>query len=172
MHMYQVGEWIYYGNVGACQVVGIRKMKIPGMDREQLYYTLQPFEDSCSISTPADGGKIFMRPLLSKEEAEELIAAIPDIHVQAYYNPVLRQLSEHYEDMLNTHDCRNLIRMTMSIYHKQQEAQESKKKLGAVDERFMKKAEDLLYGELAVALGIEKKKVPAYIASALQVQEA
>ena len=36
----------------------------------------------------------------------------------------------------------------------------------------MKKAEDLLYGELAVALGIEKKKVPAYIASALQAQEA
>ena len=35
LHMYQVGEWIYYGNVGACQVVGIRKMKIPGMDREQ-----------------------------------------------------------------------------------------------------------------------------------------
>ena len=170
--MYQVGDWIYYGNVGACQVTEIRKMKIPGMDREHLYYTLLPFEDSCSISTPADSGKIFMRPLISKEEAEELIAAIPKIDVQAYYNPVLRQLSEHYEAVLATHDCRQLVGLTKSIYYKRQEAAECKKKLGAVDERFMKKAEDLLYGELAVALGIRKKQVPDYIASQLERQEA
>ena len=36
----------------------------------------------------------------------------------------------------------------------------------------MKKAEDLLYGELAVALGIRKKQVPDYIASQLERQEA
>lgn len=166
--MYQIGDWIYYGNVGACQVTGIRKMKIPGMEQEHLYYSLQPFEDSCSISTPADTGKVFMRPLISKDEAEKLISAIPDIDAQAYHNPVLRQLSEHYEAVLNTHDCRKLVQMTMSIYLKKQEAIRSKRKLGAVDERFMKKAEDLLYGELAVALGIEKKQVPDYIAARLE----
>lgn len=170
--MYQVGDWIFYGNVGACKVTDIRKMKVPGIDREHLYYTLQPLEDSCCISTPADTGKVFMRPLISKEEAESLITAIPQFDAEAYHNPVLRQLSEHYETVLDTHDCRELIRLTMSIYIKRQEAVESKRKLGAVDERFMKKAEDLAYGELAVALGIEKKKVPEYIAERIEALEA
>ena len=160
--MYQVGDWIFYGNVGACQVIEVSERKLPGMDSEVLYYTLQPLSDSCSISTPVNG-KVFKRPLISRDEAEALIAAIPDIDAQAYHNPVLRQLSDHYESALNTHDCLSLIKMTMSIHAKREQAELQKRKLGAVDEKFMKRAEDLLFGELSIALGIEKDDVPAYI---------
>ena len=160
--MYQVGDWIFYGNVGACQVIEVSERKLPGMDSEVLYYTLQPLNDSCSISTPVNG-KVFKRPLISRDEAEALIAAIPDIDAQAYHNPVLRQLSDHYESALNTHDCLSLIKMTMSIHAKREQAELQKRKLGAVDEKFMKRAEDLLFGELSIALGIEKDDVPAYI---------
>ena len=34
-----------------------------------------------------------------------------------------------------------------------------------VDERFMKQAEQLLFGELAAALGITPEQVPGYIAA-------
>jgi CarD family transcriptional regulator len=161
--MYQVGDWIFYGNTGACQVTDVSERKLPGMEKEMLYYTLRPLEDSCSISTPANG-KIFTRPLITREEAEALIDAIPEIDAQAYHNPVLRQLSEHYEKSLNTHDCLSLIKMTMSIHAKKEAAVSQKKKLGAVDEKFMKRAEDLLFGELSVALGIRKAEVADYIA--------
>ena len=164
--MYQVGDWIFYGNTGACQVTDVSERKLPGMEKEMLYYTLRPLEDSCSISTPANG-KIFTRPLITREEAEALIDAIPEIDVQAYHNPVLRQLSEHYEKSLNTHDCLSLIKMTMSIHAKKEAAVSQKKKLGAVDEKFMKRAEDLLFGELSVALGIRKAEVADYIARRL-----
>jgi len=165
--MYRIGDWIFYGNVGACQVTDLSVRKIAGMDKEHPYYTLKPFDNDCSISIPADNNKIFMRPLISKEEAEQLIADIPSIDAHAYYTTALRQLSEHYEDVLNTHDCHALIEMTMSIYKKRQEADANKKKLGAIDERYMKRAEDLLYGELAVALGIKKHEVQSYIADKL-----
>ncbi len=164
--MYQVGDWIFYGNTGACQVTDVSERKLPGMEKEMLYYTLRPLEDSCSISTPANG-KIFTRPLITREEAEALIDAIPEIDAQAYHNPVLRQLSEHYEKSLNTHDCLSLIKMTMSIHAKKEAAVSQKKKLGAVDEKFMKRAEDLLFGELSVALGICKAEVADYIARRL-----
>ena len=36
------------------------------------------------------------------------------------------------------------------------------------NEKFMKKAEDLLFGELAVALGIKKEEVPVYIGTRLR----
>lgn len=164
--MYQVGEWIFYGNTGACKVTDVSERKLPGMEKEMLYYTLQPLDDSCSISTPANG-KIFTRPLITREEAEALIDAIPDIDAEAYHNPVLRQLSEHYEKSLNTHDCLSLIKMTMSIHAKKEAAVSQKKKLGAVDEKFMKRAEDLLFGELSVALGIRKAEVADYISRRL-----
>ena len=108
-----------------------------------------------------------MRPLISKEQADALIDTIPSIDAAAYYNPVLRQLSSHYESELNSHDCLTLIKMTMSIHAKKAEAVRQKKKLGAVDEKFMKKAEDLLFGELAVALGINSGDVPSYIETRL-----
>ena len=38
-----------------------------------------------------------------------------------------------------------------------------KKKLGAIDERFMKEGEALLFGELAAALDIQPQEVPRYI---------
>ncbi|MBR4862430.1 MAG: hypothetical protein IKU09_09540 [Firmicutes bacterium] len=164
--MYQVGDWIFYGNTGACKVTDVSERKLPGMEKEMLYYTLQPLDDSCSISTPANG-KIFTRPLITREEAEALIDAIPDIDAEAYHNPVLRQLSEHYEKSLNTHDCLSLIKMTMSIHAKKEAAVSQKKKLGAVDEKFMKRAEDLLFGELSVALGIRKAEVADYISRRL-----
>ena len=162
--MYQVGDWIFYGNVGACQVTEVSKRVIPGLNEEHWYYTLLPFEDSCSISTPADTGKVFMRPVLTRSEAIALIDHIPEIHAEAYYNSALRQLSEHYEKAIKSHDCLTLIQLTMSIHMKRAEALLHKKKLGAVDEKFMKRAEDLLFGELAVALGMERNAVPGYIA--------
>ena len=165
--MYQIGDWIFYGNTGACQVTDVSKRKIPGIDTEMLYYTLQPLNDSCSISTPANG-KIFTRPLITKAEAEALIDAIPNIDAQIYHSPVLRQLSEHYEKSLNTHDCLSLIKMTMSIHLKKEQAEKQKRKLGAVDEKFMKRAEELLFSELAVALGIRKDEVPEYIEERLE----
>ena len=167
--MYRIGDWIFYGNIGACQVTDISVRKIAGMDREHPYYTLMPLENDCSISVPADNEKIFMRPLISKDEAEQLIADIPSIDAHAYYTTALRQLSEHYEEMIGTHDCHALIEMTMSIPQKRKEADENKKKLGAIDERYMKRAEDLLFGELAVALGIEKHEVQSYIAGKLGI---
>lgn len=52
----------------------------------------------------------------------------------------------------------------MSIYNKKQFLEQQKKKFGKVDERFMKIAEEMLYGELSVALDIPKEKVQEYIA--------
>ena len=39
---------------------------------------------------------------------------------------------------------------------------------GQMDQRYMKRAEELLYGELSVALGIERDQVVSYIARVLE----
>ena len=146
----------------------ITTRNLPNVDKNQLFYVLKPLYQECTISAPVGSTKVFMRPIISKQEAERLIDMIPTISAQAYQNSVLRQLTEHYEESFKNHDCADLIELTMSIYAKKQIAAEQKKKFGAVDERFMKKAEELLFGEFAAALGISKDEVPEYIAERIK----
>ena len=64
-------------------------------------------------------------------------------------------------------DCVDLIRMTKSIYAKKKDAESRQKKIGMTDEKYLRRAEDLLFGELAVALGISRDAVTDYIADRL-----
>ena len=54
--------------------------------------------------------------------------------------------------------------MMMSIYAKRRQAEAQKRRLGMVDERYMKQAERLLHGEFSAALGIPFEEVGDYIA--------
>lgn len=158
--MFAVGDMIVYGRTGVCRVEGIEENK------GQKYYALMPLYQSCSILTPVEG-KVFMRPVISKAEAEELIDALPDLEAQPCEGKALRELTEHYQASIDAHDCKELAVLTKSIYAKKQAAMREKKKFGAVDERFMKEGEALLFGELAAALDISVDEVRGYIGDRL-----
>lgn len=165
--MFNTGDLIIYGSTGVCRVEAISPRKTEKNGSEQLFYSLKPLYSECKITAPVDSDKLFMRPIISKEQAEKLIDELPEIQAEAYHSRVLRELSEHYETLLRSHSCEDLFEMTMSIYAKRKHLEEQKKKFGAVDERFMKRAEELLFGELAAALEIPRELVPAYIAGRL-----
>lgn len=165
MNQYQIGDLVLYGSTGVCRVTELQARKGPPKDGERLFYTLEPLYQSCTISTPVDSDKVFMRPILSREEAEHLIDWIPNIRAKAFHSRAMRELTEHYEAALKSHDCAELVELTMSIYAKKQEMEDQKRKFGALDERFLRRAEELLYGELAAALGLDREAVPGYIAA-------
>ncbi len=152
--MYRIGEVIVYGDMGVCRILDIQNLAFAG--EEKPYYILKPLFQECMISTPVENTKVFMRPIISKQEANRLIDMIPSIQAKAYYSRILREVSEHYEASLKTHDCESLIELSMSIYAKKQTPEEQNRKFGAIDERFMKRAEELLFGELAAALDIPR----------------
>lgn len=167
--MYQVGDLIVYGNVGVCAVEKIAARD--SGEKDQLFYELKPLFQNCMISTPVHGDKVFMRPVISGEEAEQLIAQIPSIRADICHDKVMWKLSEYYESILKTHDCLRLVELTMSIHAKKQDMEAHKRKLGAIDERFLHRAEDLLFGELSVALDIPKDDVQCYIAQRVSAAE-
>lgn len=164
--MFNVGEMVVYDKIGVCQIEDICYMKANKVQPRRKYYKLSPlYQDGniyCSVET-----KVFMRPIISKEDAENLIDSIPFIKAKAYTNKSVQQLAQHYNNLINTNNCADLMEMTMSIYAKKECALQQKKKLGSVDEKFMKRAEDLLFGEFAATLGIEKEDVTKYISNRL-----
>ena len=165
--MYQSGELILYGRTGVCRVEEITCAKHHTSGEEQMYYVLRPLYQNCNITTPVDNTKVFSRPIISREEAERVIGVIPTVEPEVYHNRNLNQLREHYRSCMESFDCVDLVKLTMSLYRKKREAEDQKRKFGAVDERFMKEAEDLLFGELAAALEIPRDEVRGYIERAL-----
>ena len=163
--MFQPGELIFYGRTGVCRVMQLEE--IDG----QAYYRLSPLYQSYTIRTPVNG-KVFMRPVLTHAEADALIDQIPSVQAVPVECRALRELAEHYLTSINTHDAAALLAMLMSIHAKKQQALSAKRKLGAIDERFMKEGEALLFGELAVALDCAPDEVPKYIRARVSNNES
>jgi CarD family transcriptional regulator len=162
--MYQVGDQVVYGTMGICQVMDITLRSLPGSGEERPYYTLKPLYQDCLIHVPVDT-PVSIRPAMGRRQAEALIDSIPTIHPVPFHSRTPSQISEHYAEALRSHDCSQLVGLTMSIYAKKQEALAHRRKISSVDQRYMKQGEDLLFGELAAALGIPREEVPRYIAS-------
>ena len=166
--MFQIGDLVVYGTTGVCRVEEITRPNLTGADRNRQYYLLKPLQQDGVIYTPVDNQKVPIRPVISAQEAEALIDLIPTMQAEAYHAPTLQALAQHYQSAVHTHDCRDLIELMMSIYAKRRQVESQKRRLGMVDERFMKQAERLLYGEFSVALGIPYDAVQPYIAHRIE----
>ena len=127
--MFQEGDLVVYGSSGVCRVVQIGALESQAADPNRQYYTLQPLFESERIYTPVDSG-VFMRPAMTKEEAQNLIRQIPEIDgdVCTERNPA--NLRIHYEASLQSHECRELIRMIKGIRRKTRETEKKGRKMG------------------------------------------
>ena len=168
--MFQIGDLVVYGGEGVCRVLDIGIPDIPGLEFDSPYYTLKPLYRDGKTFTPVNTN-VFMRAVISKEEAQDLIRQIPEIDPDPFVESNLRLLSEHYEETIQAYDCAGLIRLIQAVYSKGVTAVENRKKLGQIDERYRRRAEDLLHGELAVALDIPKDNVKDYIEESVQEQD-
>ena len=170
--MFNIDDVVVYGSTGVCKITDIGTPQFHGVDKTQSYYTMKPVFGDGVIYCPVENSRVFIRGVISKNEAEKLIEAIPNIKAAAYHNRSTQLLTEHYSKALNSHNCADLIELLMSIYQKKQDLINQKRRLGQVDERFMKRAQNLLYGEFAIALGIEKDAVESYIFSKVEGKAA
>ncbi len=162
--MFRVGQYVVYGFQGVCQVVAIGTSGIAGIPEDTLYYTLEPVYGKGKIMIPVNTS-MFMRPIISAEDVNRIIAEMPNIEAQVVDNHNYKVLEEHYKKLLATHNCSDLVSIMKAVHIKQRVAKLNGKNLGHTDEKYKKIAEDLLNGEFALALDIDKDEVPRYIES-------
>lgn len=167
--MFEKGQYVNYGKHGVCVVEDITHIDIPGVDSNKLYYVLSKvYTKGNKIYAAVDNHKVVMREILSKHEAENLIREIPQIEQLAVANDKSR--NDKYKDAMVTCDCREWVKVLKSLYHRKQECIAKGRKVTVTDERFFKEAEEHLYGELALSLGIEKEQVEDFIISRVEQQ--
>lgn len=165
--MFQVNDYIIYGSHGVCRITDVGTLSISIADKDKVYYTLQPvYQNETIIYAPVDNCRVVMRPVITKEEAEELIADIPMIETIWIANE--REREVRYKETVKTCDCRELVKIIKTIYQRKEERIQSGKKVTAIDERYFRVVGDQLYGELAFVLDIEKENVETYISERIQ----
>lgn len=160
--MYKIGEYIIYGMNGVCRVEEIGPMVMNGTESEKEYYTLMPlYTKGSKVFTPVDNQKVVMRPIMTKTEASELIDEMRDVEPIEVVDDKRRELA--YKEALKTCDCHEWIRIIYTARKRKEERQAEGKKMSACDEKYLRQAQESLYGELACSLNIDKNQVENYI---------
>ena len=167
--MYEIGAMVFYGGEGVCRVEAVGPLEMSGASQGKEYYTLAPLYRTGRVYTPV-GREETMRPVLSRREAEELVRSIPSLAADDCSRLSLRVLNEHYRDLIHTRTCEDMVRVIKSAYAKGAARRSRGAAPNQMDERYLKRAEELLYGELAVVLDIPREEVAGYIAAEAERQ--
>ncbi|MGN0160460.1 MAG: CarD family transcriptional regulator [Lachnospiraceae bacterium] len=156
--MFSIGDYVVYGNNGICVIKDVAPLDLPGMSADNLYYVLSPVGPKESkIYSPVDNQKIVMRGVLTKKEAQSILDNIDSIGELDVVND--KMMEQRYKEIIASCDITRLISMIKTIKSKQALRAQTGKKITATDERFLKRAMDSVYDELAMALEMERSEV-------------
>ena len=148
--MFAAGEMVVYGGEGVCRVEGVGTPSLPGMDKTRLYYTLAPLYRSGQVMTPVDT-RVLMRPLLTGQEVQELIAQLDQLPEEQAESHNTRAIKDLYHQVVASYDCKRLAGLIKGVCRRRSWAIHHGRKVSQMDERYLRRAEDALYGELGAA---------------------
>ena len=164
--MFSVGDKIIYGENGVCTVESIGPLSMAGASKDKLYYYLSPLIGSGTYFAPVDSGA-YMRPVMSRAEAEALIDSMPGIQPAICTDNRFNHVDAFYKELFKQHSCEALVSIVKGLRSRISD----RKTKSSRAEATMKRAKDILHGELSVALDIDVKDVEGYIASRLGAEE-
>ena len=169
--MIEKNQLIMCGGHGVCRVVDVTGNPIDRLDKIRKYYVLEPvFEKGSTVYTPVDNDKVIMRRIMNKEEAEELVDKITQINTVWIQEEKNRE--QMYKEAIRTYDCHSLVQIIKTLHLRKQRRLKEGKKVLSSDEQYLRKAEELLYSEISLALSIPKEEVGTYIKEAVHRQES
>ncbi len=158
--MLKENELIMHESAGVCRLRGREKL-----DRHHgYYYVLCPLYDSSStLYVPVDSDRIHLRPIMSREDAMALIEKLPEVEVLHFES--LNDQKQRSSEILKSGDPLRLAQLAKTIYQSKSRRSRSSKITYTSDHNILRQVEKLLFGELAVALDIQRADVLDFIAA-------
>ena len=155
--MYKKNDYVVYKK-DVCIVKEIKNNKINGKD----YYILRPIDDeSLIIDVPIDNKLGYLRDIISKEQANNLIKSIPNINPLININD--KYIEKTYKDLLNCGTYEDLVKIIKTTYLRNNDRVIKHKKVSEKDSYYFNQAEKYLYNELSIALQMDFESTKNYI---------
>ncbi|HJB91308.1 MAG TPA: CarD family transcriptional regulator [Candidatus Eisenbergiella merdigallinarum] len=167
--MYRKGDYVIYGCKGVCQIREVTTLNMEGIPKDRLYYEMQLVSDPGStIFTPVEheGSRSVMRPLLSEDEARDLLRKIPELEEEWIRDDRAREA--HYRDAVNHGDAEAMLSLIRQLQLRRRARIEQGKKLPVMDSRYLKTAQDNLFQEFSIVLDASREKVESYVAERIR----
>ncbi len=155
--MFSVGEFVVHRRDGICKVTKIAPLPAGMGTADKDYYFLAPVNTRGEIFSPAEENNNFLRKVLTKDEALQLLDEIPSIQDTPIDNDKLREA--HYKEAISSCDCRELVKILKTLTSRRLARFAVGKKSTASEERYYKQAEDKLFNELAFATGKDREEI-------------
>lgn len=165
--MYQVGDKIVYGEQGACTVEAIGTLSMRGIEKHQQFYTLRPICSGAVIYAPVDS-PVFMRPVMTAEEAQALLIRISRIEPIICRETKVNQADAFYKSIFSSHRTEDLAAMLKGLYREERLSARNGS-LNLRIERIGKRAREILASELSAALGISYAEADAKLSSIITI---
>jgi len=160
--LHKIGDYVICSHNGVCQIRSIGALDISSTDPLKIYYTMDTIYSKEVIYVPIHS-KVFIRPLISRIEAEELIRQIPSLEVECLTGSKVNVLASTYEAFLQEHECIDLVRLIKTISRRNEDQTSKNKKMSEMDRRYLRKAQDLLFNEFSITLGLKRSNAEEYM---------
>jgi CarD family transcriptional regulator len=158
--MLQKGDLIVYSAHGVCQIDDICEKSFSGEVR--TYLVIHPLEDpNLTINVPAEQQKDAALPIMSRDEAEQIL--------QSFHRPGVRwidnrnQRNQIYQEMIHSGDRRQIAQVVNTLMKKKDETERAGKKFGLTDQKLLTSVQKILFQELSIALQLPLEDVEQII---------
>jgi len=162
--MFKKGDYVVYGTHGVCAIEGVEKLQINPLKKDCCYYILKPLFKKDSVyylPTDCGDGKLPIKKIVTKEQAEELILRLK--------NPLTNTLTDTFlnetelKAAIKEKDRFEIVDIIKLLQKRKSSKAKEKKKLSLAEERYLKVAKEMLFEELAFALQVDIKQVEEMI---------
>lgn len=155
--MFQQGQQIIYGGNGVCRIQEIT-LRETALSHEPVQVYVIRLASGLTSYVPVES-TVFMRELISAEDAEAVIAEFPSIPLRTFSSTNSKALADAYRAIIARHDPREMLGLYRSLQKKIETARSSGKKPGSMDERFSVTVLEQICDEFSAVLGIEPAAV-------------
>lgn len=153
--MYKSGDVVVYGR----DVYRIKDVKDNYLF-DKTYYIMNPIDDDSLVTSVPVDTTSYLRDVITKEEAEDLIAKIPSIEIVQACD---RDIEYEYKQLLKENTLESLIKIIKTTYMRNMKRQNQNKRISEKDEQYFNQAERRLYNELSISLHLNFDDTKRYV---------
>lgn len=161
--MFAIGDYVVHGNNGVCKVEDIQTMDGAGETKRTYYMLIPVYSAGSKVFVPTDSEKVVTRLVMTRSEAQQLMEEWDKIETFWIDNDKKRE--EIYKEALRSCDSRQWVKLIKTSYQRNQARLKRGKKATTSDERYLHMAEENLFGELAIPLGMTRDEAEDYFIS-------
>ena len=126
----------------------------------KTYYIMNPIDDDSLVTSVPVDTTSYLRDVITKEEAEDLIAKIPFIETIQVND---RDIEYEYKRLLGENTLESLIKIIKTAYLRNMTRLDQNKKISEKDEQYFNQAERRLYNELSISLQLTFDETRQYV---------